>query len=539
MERCTTYHSGWYQAMVPRCSAGAGWERYAETGTTSECYQPLTTHHAYSKWIEHEIMSSSTSAATTESLRAMFATHSLPDVLSKEPRFVNLSLQHAKLKLNSEAYKNWKEPPVPIYMQFFFFHIENQVEILKGERAIVSQLGPYTYKELRHRSKVLLFDNATISATTSKSYIFEPAMSVGDPRNDLVTTINIPFVAMLQHLKYSGMAKKLIATALFALKNSTLFQTHSVDELLWGYEDPFLQLGHKLLPSFFPDSRFGLFYGVNGTDDGEYLFNTGKKDYMKFTKIITWKGQKSLSWWTSSSCNMINGTDGASFHPLINKHQTLYIFASDICRSLYVKFEKELEVRGINAYRFVVPKEVFAIGHPNNKGFCLSGNCQLPGILNISICRQGVPIFISSPHFYNGDQKLVSDIVGMEPNTETHQTYIDIEPVTGIPVRVAKRMQINIHVESVKYIIQTGQIRTMILPVIYLNQNVLIDDKSAAKLKWALRKMNIVIYIPHVILWIGIVLFLTSLFLAIVACRRKENKDFTPVILKLSEAETY
>uniref|UniRef100_UPI00398E5349 cadherin-related family member 2 n=1 Tax=Pristiophorus japonicus TaxID=55135 RepID=UPI00398E5349 len=42
---------------------------------------PRQSINAYSKWIECEIMSASTSAATTESLRAMFATHGFPNVL--------------------------------------------------------------------------------------------------------------------------------------------------------------------------------------------------------------------------------------------------------------------------------------------------------------------------------------------------------------------------------------------------------------------------------------------------------------------------
>ncbi|XP_041066844.1 lysosome membrane protein 2-like [Carcharodon carcharias] len=361
--------------------------------------------------------------------------------------------EHTKLKLNSETYKNWKDPPVPAYLQFYFFNVENQLQILQGERAIVKQLGPYTYKQPRHRGKVSLFKNGTISATTYTSFIFEPAMSVGDPRNDLVTTINIPLVTMLQMLKHSGMVNKVILSMLLTLKRNTLFQTHTVDEWLWGYEDPILKLGHKLLPSMFPGSRFGLFHDKNGTNNGKYLLNAGKNDYMKFTEIITWNGQKSVNWWPSKFCNMINGTDGTSFHPLIKKNEKLYIFASDICRSFYLLFEKELEVQGISAYRFLLPKEAFENDHPSNQGCCPGGICPMSGVLNISICRQGAPIFISFPHFYNGDQRLVSAIGGMKPDMETHQTFLDIEPMTGLPVRAAKRMQVNIHVEAIKYIV--------------------------------------------------------------------------------------
>lgn len=39
-----------------------------------------------------------------------------------------------------------------------------------------------------------------------------------------------------------------------------------------------------------------------------------------------------MSWWSSNQSNMINGTDGAVFHPLINRNELLYIFAADLCR---------------------------------------------------------------------------------------------------------------------------------------------------------------------------------------------------------------
>ncbi|XP_048458515.1 lysosome membrane protein 2-like [Rhincodon typus] len=200
--------------------------------------------------------------------------------------------EHTELKLNSEVYKNWKDPPVPAYLQFYFFNVENKQEILQGGRATVRQLGPYTYKEFRHRANVSLFSNSTISASTRRSFVFEPTMSVGDPRKDIVTTINIPFATLLQMLKRSGITQKILAAALFTLKRNALFQSRTVEEWLWGYEHPLLKFGHKVLPSVFPGSQFGLFYGINGTDDGEYLFNTGKDDYMKFTEVMMWNGQE-------------------------------------------------------------------------------------------------------------------------------------------------------------------------------------------------------------------------------------------------------
>lgn len=41
---------------------------------------------------------------------------------------------------------------------------------------------------------------------------------------------------------------------------------------------------------------------------------------------------RNLTWWSSDECNMVNGTNGASFHPVISKNERLYMFSSDMCR---------------------------------------------------------------------------------------------------------------------------------------------------------------------------------------------------------------
>lgn len=41
----------------------------------------------------------------------------------------------------------------------------------------------------------------------------------------------------------------------------------------------------------------------------------------------------------------------------------------------------------------------------------------------------GAPIIMSSPHFYQADEKFVQDVFGMRPDKEQHQTVIDINPV--------------------------------------------------------------------------------------------------------------
>lgn len=47
---------------------------------------------------------------------------------------------------------------------------------------------------------------------------------------------------------------------------------------------------------------------------------------------VVFSSIREMSWWSSNQSNMINGTDGAVFHPLINRNELLYIFAADLCR---------------------------------------------------------------------------------------------------------------------------------------------------------------------------------------------------------------
>lgn len=55
-------------------------------------------------------------------------------------------------------------------------------------------------------------------------------------------------------------------------------------------------------------------------------------------------------------------------------------------------FEKDVEVRGIPAYRFTPPRSVLASKeeNPDNEGFCVTPQqCLGTGLLKVSPCRKG------------------------------------------------------------------------------------------------------------------------------------------------------
>ncbi|XP_007895114.2 lysosome membrane protein 2c [Callorhinchus milii] len=428
-----------------------------------------------------------------------------------------------QLRNGTEAFKAWKNPPPPVYMQFYFFNVSNPAEVLAGGKPFLEERGPYTYREYRQKEDVTFAENGSaVSALTPKTYVFVPDMSVGDPKVDLISTVNIPAVTVMDMAQYSNLMVFAVK-AILHFTGEGLFTTRTAHELLWGYQDPLLQSVHILKPDI--DGSFGLFYKMNGTADGDYVILTGEENYMDFAKIIEWSGRKSLDLWLTDQCNMINGTDGTSFHPLMTKNETIHFFSSDLCRSLYATFEKELDVKGIPAYRFVPPSEVFANDtiNPANVGFCIpSGHCLGSGVLNVSVCRKGAPIILSSPHFYQADQKYIDDIEGMDPNKENHETFLDINPLTGILLKVAKRLQINVYIEKIDVFHETGNVQSLIFPVMYLNESVLIDDSSASKLSKVLLETQVATVIPFMIMGLGILL--GFIFIILVCTNRTVEK---------------
>lgn len=50
----------------------------------------------------------------------------------------------------------------------------------------------------------------------------------------------------------------------------------------------------------------------------------------------------------------------------------------------------------------------------------------------------GAPVYISNPHFYLADPKLLDAVEGLKPNKSIHESYFKIQPVSArneIPIR--------------------------------------------------------------------------------------------------------
>ncbi|XP_023659032.1 lysosome membrane protein 2a isoform X1 [Paramormyrops kingsleyae] len=424
----------------------------------------------------------------------------------------------------SRVIESWKNPPSDVYMQYFFFNVTNPEVFLAGGKAAVTQIGPYTYREYRPRENVTYLENGTkLFALNPKSFVFVPEMSSGDPEVDLVRTINIPFVATVNEMKNYNFMVRTIMSIWIKSMGVELFITRTVHEMLWGFKDPLMTKLHSLKPEV--DEYFGLMYKKNGTHEGEFVFLTGEQNYLDYGKIDTWNGLRKMTWWSSNQSNMINGTDGSAFHPLLSKNELLYIFAADLCRSIHLGYVEDVVVEGISAYRFAPPMDVLASpqDNPANAGFCVPANdCLSRGVLKVSVCREGAPIVVSFPHFYQADQKYIDAIEGMRPSKEAHETYLDLNPTTGIPVRACKRAQLNVLLNRVSGFPTTRNLTQTIFPIMFVNESFVIDPNSAGQMRTLLTVVTVVSNFPLFIVGLGAILLVVFVILI---CRSRQKRN--------------
>ncbi|XP_026577865.1 platelet glycoprotein 4-like isoform X3 [Pseudonaja textilis] len=362
------------------------------------------------------------------------------------------------------AYENWVLPGSPIYREIWVFDVQNPEDVMQnGSAPILKQKGPYTYR-MRYipKGNITEHKDGTLSYLQPNIFLFQPHMSVG-PENDTFTTVNLAVV-------------------------------------------------------------------YNNTFDGPYEIYSGKDDINKKGIITTYKNSRNLKYWTSY-CSMVNGTDGTAFHPFVKKSEELYLFSSDACRSTYALFDRDVTVKEIPLYRFSIPALAFAsaLTNPDNICFCtksvVNSNCTTNGVLDVSSCKQGKPVYLSSPHFLYGSQIIFQFVKGMEPNVEEHTTFLDVEPITGLTLAFSKRLQVNLLVQNNPEITALKNIKHYFyFPVLWLNETATISDAKAELFRSKVtNKIKLLNLLQLMLMVVGSVMFLGFLF-AFFMCKGKSPK---------------
>jgi hypothetical protein len=143
--------------------------------------------------------------------------------------------------------------------------------------------------------------------------------------------------------------------------------------------------------------------------------------------------------------NGIRGTDAQMFGRPVRTGK-LQVFIQEIYRSAYLEEVGNMDWNGVSLKRFgLQDKDMFnASMNSANAQYYAYG----PSGLENATTAANVPIFISFPHFFRGSRSLVTAVKGLHPQSDIHETYVAVEPQTGLLVKARKRLQVNYRMES-------------------------------------------------------------------------------------------
>ena len=448
---------------------------------------------------------------------------------------------------------------VTIYQSFYIFNLTNPEEVESGAAGPkVTEHGPYTYRLDRQKmaNSLVWRADGTLEYLQHSAYYFEPSMSSGS-ESDVFTTANLGYIGALNKMRDSEFAWGLIrdkikqdSVPLFMTGDATSerrIRQLNVSQFIWGYNNTLLEalapLGVSPLVQMLSQDDYGSkdvlpAAVVTGGKVGPGYAQTSDDDFKRMTM---WNGMnRRLTYWNSDYANMINGSDGTAFHPYVtekdisetNANGGLYVFSDTIYRSALLVDCGRVEKEGIKLYCVHMRGDTLLNGdhNPANKAFGMTSSGLLP--LPKSV---GKPIHLSLPRFFRGNRsdpligkvefltkkigrnnkgEEVEELVpAPEPEQDTSDTVLFIEPFTGQLLDAHKRLQINTFLEPGVTALNSNTTHTY-LPLMWADQYPIVTDE-------AIKTIKVKIYLPfYGSIVLGAVLSVAGALLTIVAVVR-------------------
>jgi len=494
-----------------------------------------------------------------------------------DPIIQRVILNRLVLRNDTEFAAIWANPPITPHLKLYFFNLTNPEQFFAGEQGpVVKEVGPYVYHQKWVKKDVVWHGNGTMSYRTKKEYDFQPELSFRmdedsgrkvmlDASTDLITTVNVPMISAIRRVQGDWWKTNALKVALFGLgsnwsqlqslkwlnkplydwivrvtsRKNEFWVKKTPSELTWGYPDSLLEIG-QLTDSKLTD-KFGFFIQDNNTDNlPKYTMYTGEGDPYSLSKISLFDGSDSLKVWGSNpetdknKCNLVQGSDGATFNPYIEKSNTLWFFNDQLCQSMPLVFKKEVTASKLPGYRFVPRHDVFKQprSEPANACFCEDEPlCDHigDGMFSISKCPKimNAPIVLSWPHFLRANNSFIEAIDGMKPDQDKHEFFFDVQPITGTTLSARARAQINIAVLRNSDFSGLDQVDNTIVPLLWFDEGL---DELGEDLRAEIAKAveDPPIYKGYVLVFLGCcvgVVVAVGTISAVITCRSRGKRQ--------------
>ncbi|XP_076655822.1 protein croquemort [Halictus rubicundus] len=471
------------------------------------------------------------------------------------------------LSPTSKSFEVWNDTSTlpPMYLKIRFFNWTNPHELrVKGKKPILEEVGPYVFREIRQKADVAFHpENNTVSYFYRRWWYFVPELTNGSLSDPIV---QLDTVALSAKHKVRYRDEIMQGTLSFLLSSSSVHTTKTVDELLFtGYDDSLIKLGRLAtvgedIPPF---DKFGWFYMRNGSTmfDGHFNMDTGAADISQFGVLKKWNNKDTTGFF-KSPCNVVEGSAG-EFWPPYRRKDEIVLFSGDLCRPLTFEYAESSFHSDVEGYRYILSEKTlgnntrrrypheqakffepttttedfFEAEHSSevtdspdedpdvvNIGNCYcNGRCTPVGMMNVSSCRYGAPVFASLPHFHRADPSLRESVIGLNPDEDKHDFSITLEPTTGIPLKVSAMLQVNVLLEPSKTVSLYKEVPTIYFPVLWFTLEVEATDMFVDDLKTLLSLPDVFRYIGAILVLVGSLTIFTVALLYLLSRQRANS----------------
>uniref|UniRef100_A0A0N4ZVG7 CD36 family protein n=1 Tax=Parastrongyloides trichosuri TaxID=131310 RepID=A0A0N4ZVG7_PARTI len=432
-----------------------------------------------------------------------------------------------KGKLNNMT-ELWKNPTYNMSTQFFIFSLENLEDVYnKGAKPILREIGPFHFHEKQFKNNIkFLINDTRLEYENIRTYFFNSSLSCKECKLD--KHVIIPSVVFQKIISMvNGKIIERVVDNFMSYNKLTPFINVTIGEVLFeGYRDPILKficskpILEEICRVLNVDEKIGFFYNKNGTSDGVYTIGTGKENRNLLSHIYGWNnmyGKLNETYWFGSEARIIGDTDGQLHPPKVDSSKPIKIFTGQACRSIIFDFVKKNNFDGVNSYMFNTSKLMLDMAEERRKGFCnpstpryfnstdiqLDG-CPPNGLMDLSGCVQNASnIYISAPYFGLSPQELRDKFIGIKNDSNDYNTYIELEPDTGVIIHAESRSQINLGMNNKKFP-STSKQDNLIFPILYMKESIVMDSNTRDQL------IHGISYYTSISLFMGILCLFTA-----------------------------
>ncbi|CAG9120558.1 unnamed protein product [Plutella xylostella] len=384
---------------------------------------------------------------------------------------------YLRVSEGSFVYRMWQNPTYDLYCDVYIYNYTNIPAFLAGDDAVLkmTEVGPFRYNEKRtNRNMSIDHESGRLRMTPHINLTFLPHESVAHTKDVYLNVPNIALIAIstlaadkLGYIANLGAYYSISATG------SKLFLNITAQEYLWGYQDPIVTIANRFLPGWIDFGKIGImdrFYGQKMLGTEVQIRDTHRR-----FEIETWDGSaglveqgfKDLN--TSSLCNTIKGSfEGLMFSPKVFEDKEIRLFRKQACRVFPFVYQKDMMTdSGFTIQRFQMERHAFNNTSPY--ACKCTENCLPNGFVDISSCYYGFPITLSKPHFIDVDPAQKLHFEGMTPEPEKHESRLDIEPNTGVPLSLQSNIQVNIAVRTNAGNPITKPLKDKVMPLMWVS----------------------------------------------------------------------